>query len=67
MLQLQSRLFGEMNNLFSYGAATQSLLLLWKFHLLDAIMPLYASHLTLHRFSRFVAKHKIMQLQAVVC
>ncbi|CAO2831282.1 unnamed protein product [Amaranthus hypochondriacus] len=41
----KSRLMLEMNNLFSYGAAQSSLLLLKRFNLFDSLYPFHAAYL----------------------
>lgn len=41
----QGRLSMELASLFSHGAAAPAAALLWRFRLLDALLPLHAEHM----------------------
>lgn len=41
----QSRLSMELASLFSHGAAAPAAALLWRFRLLDVLLPLHAAHM----------------------
>ncbi|KAJ0111695.1 hypothetical protein Patl1_01299 [Pistacia atlantica] len=48
----RGRLLMEMNYMLAYGSAEASLRLLWKFGLLEILLPLQASYFVQHGFRR---------------
>ncbi|KAK4362717.1 hypothetical protein RND71_017958 [Anisodus tanguticus] len=48
----RGRLLMEMNYMLAYGSAEASLRLLWKFGLLDILLPIQAAYFVLHGFRR---------------
>lgn len=48
----QGRLSMEVAALFSHGAAAPAAALLWRYRLLDVLLPLHAEHMTRHKAAR---------------
>ena len=48
----QSRLAMELGALFSHGGASAAAALLWRFRLLDVLLPMHAAHMQRHKAAR---------------
>jgi Probable RNA and SrmB- binding site of polymerase A len=48
----QSRLAMELGALFSHGGASSAAALLWRFQLLDILLPAHAAHMQRHKSAR---------------
>lgn len=48
----QGRLSMEVASMFGHGAAAPAAALLWRYRLLDLLLPLHAAHLARHRVAR---------------